>query len=189
MARHRQAPRALAADPSATLTVIAVILTNSAANYASLVAPSHWSQLIISDSAAWNLPLSQGLIGLFIASFVFHSDAAAAIPLALNSPGEVILTSTGYFHSMNFAQPVKHQSMLPRRACVQTDPRMPTFVQSISQYMVSIPSSATAPIAASFPSILFPHLTSLDLRQQNWSLQIRGGSQHPRRYLVSEGRR
>jgi len=40
-----------------------------------------------------------------------HSDAAAAIPLALKSPGEVILTSTGYFHSMNFAHPSRHQSM------------------------------------------------------------------------------
>ena len=89
-----------------------------------------------------------------------HIDAAASTaPAALNVLELVILTSTGYIHSMYFPQPKspkRQHSNLPI-VVLETHSSMQTSSQSISRHMVQSPSSRPIPTVVDSPPIPSVH--------------------------------
>lgn len=99
----------------------------------------------------------------------YNDAAASTAPAPLKSLGLVTTISTGYFHSMNLAQPemcVSHVvafSSFPKT--MGTYPNMHTSCQSTSPRTEPPPWSAAIPIAAMILSILFPRLICIRRRR------------------------
>jgi len=110
----------------------------------------------------------------------FHIDAAASTaPAALNVLELVILTSTGYIHSMYFAQPKspKYQYWNLPIPVLETHSSMQTSSQSICRHMVQSPSSRLIPVAADSPPIPSVHQNLLPLSPDHCCLSTRVKSQ------------
>lgn len=103
---------------------------------------------------------------------VLHSEATASTaPAALKSPGFVISTLTGYFHSINLAQPDSEKGVsgvvsstlewpTSRDRCFgSTHPNMHISFQSTCRGTAPTPLSIAIPTVVDFPAILARHRT------------------------------